>query len=324
MDKIISVIVPIYNVEKYLIRCISSIMEQTYQELEIILVDDGSPDNCGQICDEYATKDNRIKVIHKKNGGLSSARNAGLDIATGQYISFIDSDDYIEIDMYEKMFNYLNKHEADIVICEVNDVDEENNILDKKVIYTSKEPEVMNSTEVMRRYLMGEWTASWDKLYKRDLFNKIRFPEGKINEDVAIMLHVFEQTETVVYIKDTLYNYRQRANSITTSNFSVKKLDALENCINNLEYVKDKHPQLREEAEYMLVNCILWTSHMIGKQEQKSKYIEGIKKIKKLLRHQIISIYKNNIVSNNTKVKLSIMMISIGAYWKLQYLNGRK
>lgn len=320
----LSIIVPIYNVESYLKKCIESILAQTYKEFELILVDDGSPDNCGKICDEYAKQDNRIKVIHKKNGGLSSARNAGLDKATGEYISFIDGDDFIEKNMYERMLQYLNKYKADIVICEVNDVDEEDNILDKKVRYTSKEAELMDATEAMRRYLMGEWTASWDKLYKRELFNEIRFPEGKINEDVAIMLHIFEQTGRIVYIKEALYNYRQRANSITTSHFSIKKFDALENCVNNLQYIKDKHPELKNEAEYMLSNCILWLSQMIGRQADKGEYIEGVQEIKKLLRRQIISIYKNSILSNSTKVKLTLMMMSFKLYWRLKCLSARR
>lgn len=147
MDKLISVIVPIYNVEKYLTKCIESIINQTYENLEIILVDDGSPDNCPIICDEYAKRDSRVKVIHKKNGGLSDARNAGLDIATGEYIMFIDSDDFVEIDMMESMMNNMIDNNVDLVVCNIKYIYDNS----EKVKYNQKD-KVLDKYEAMQEY----------------------------------------------------------------------------------------------------------------------------------------------------------------------------
>ncbi len=214
MKDLISVIVPVYKTENYLCKCVDSILAQTYTNLEIILVDDGSPDNCGKICDEYAAKDSRVKVIHQKNGGLSAARNAGLDIATGEYIGFVDSDDYIAPDMYEKLYNALVSNEADMSICNHQKVG-------IKLFFDDNEmpllTEVISEQDAMRKQyecLNCSIVVAWSKLYKRVIWNDLRFPSGKIHEDEFVSFDVFYKCKRIAIISDKLYCYYIRADGI--------------------------------------------------------------------------------------------------------------
>lgn len=215
MSEKISVIVPVYKVEKYLERCIKSIINQTYSNLEIILIDDGSPDNCGIICDTYALMDTRIKVIHKANGGLSSARNAALNIAKGDYISFVDSDDWIEHDMFESMIDVVRKYNVDMIQCGYQTVN------DKKIIkkYTNKQIFMNNNNEVLKGYfvLNNISIILCNKLYKRELFDNVRMVEGKNHEDYMAIPEILVNTMSSVIIPDVFYNYYIRTDSITNS-----------------------------------------------------------------------------------------------------------
>ena len=258
----ISVIVPVYKVEDYLKRCIDSIINQTYRNLEIILVDDGSPDKCGDICDEYAGKDNRIKVIHKSNGGLSDARNKGIEVATGEYIGFVDSDDWIESTMYERLLNLIKKYNADIAIGGVADVlvDNDAETIVKTSDFGCQDPFVVDKKEAMKRYFYGSWSA-WDKLYDANLFDNIRFPVGEINEDEAIVLDILDQCKYICYTSEIFYHYMKHvgSNSITSSDFSIKKLAWENHCKKNLSFIRDKYPELEEAAATRYCNSILWS-----------------------------------------------------------------
>ncbi len=229
MDKI-SVIVPVYNVEKYLRNCVESILKQTFHNLEIILVDDGSPDGCPAICEEYALKDDRVKVIHKENGGLSDARNAGIDAATGELIMFVDSDDRISEDMVEKLWHALTAAGADLAVCNVECVAE-----DTAMLLENDAPikdEVLPAGTVIRSCLFKRswvWVVVWNKLYRRKLFDEVRFPKGKIHEDEFIFHHIFLQCGPVACVSDSLYFYTQRGGSITSElKNDIKRLDAAE------------------------------------------------------------------------------------------------
>lgn len=221
MEKI-SVIIPVYNVEKYLNKCIESVINQTYKELEIILVDDGSPDNCPQMCDDWAKKDNRIKVIHKKNGGLSDARNAGLDIATSEYVYFIDSDDYIIDSAIEELFNVLIDNKCDIAFARyqrVYDDATKNKIVEctGKVIIESEDDYwniVYNVNNDLEHEVCVNHIISCNKLFKKELFNKIRYIVGKKNEDELIIDELVSQCKFIAYFDKVLYFYYQNEDGI--------------------------------------------------------------------------------------------------------------
>lgn len=226
MDELISVIVPIYNVEKYLDNCVNSICNQTYQNLEIILVDDGSPDACPKMCEEYKKNDSRIRVIHKPNGGLSDARNCGIKEATGRYITCIDSDDYIEIDYIEYLYTLLIEVNADVSICnfiKTKNLNETRTIKDSKRIEFTSEQAIQEML-----YARTFTTSAWGKMYKTELFDGVEYPARKYSEDMYTTYRLLEKAHKVVYGNQVCYYYVHRPNSILTSGFSSKHLDVFE------------------------------------------------------------------------------------------------
>lgn len=204
MLSLISIVVPVYQVEPYLKRSIESILRQTYQNIEIILVSDFAPDQCGRICDDFAKKDQRVKVIHKEHGGLSAARNAGLDIVSGEYIGFVDSDDWIEPDMYEYLINGIKKTNADISICSFW----EEHSYTARVVGT-KANTLLDRSEAIRDLVTtnGITNTVWNKLYHRSLFDEIRFPEGRLSEDSATTYRIFAKADTICILTDPKYHY---------------------------------------------------------------------------------------------------------------------
>ena len=227
MDNIlISVIVPIYNVEDYLTRCLNSIINQTYHNLEIILVDDGSTDNSGLICDEYQKYDKRIKVIHQENGGLSFARNIGLDNALGDLISFVDGDDFIELTMLEELKKCMDITNSDISVCDFYNVYGSNKIRNtnnREEILILKNKDKFNALQSEYKSI---YPSAWNKLYKKELFDNIRYPNGKIYEDSFIICDLLNKAKIVSYITKPLYNYVYRKDSIS-NNCSSNHLDQI-------------------------------------------------------------------------------------------------
>ncbi len=226
MEELISVIVPVYNVEDYLQRCIDSILCQTYKKLEIILVDDGSTDNSGKICDDNAKIDSRILVIHKVNGGLSDARNAGIKNSNGKYISFIDSDDYIREDYIQYLYSNLKENDADVSIGDIQLVFPNSKIENKK---EKNSLVVLNKIDLLKNMLYGGayYISACSKLYKKSLFDDILFPFGKIHEDVWTLYKIYDNCEKIVCGSAKIYNYIIRDNSITNSSFSNKDNDLI-------------------------------------------------------------------------------------------------
>lgn len=218
----ISIIVPVYNVEAYLSRCVNSILTQTYDDFELILVDDGSTDNSGKICDNFVSSDPRIRVIHKENGGVSSARNAGLDICVGKYVSFVDSDDFIAPIMLENLHSLAEKEKADIVDCGFTRVFDSTQPQD----ITSTDEYTITDGRTAIRNLPGA-ASSWAKLYRRELFRNLRFEEGRIYEDTLLLPFLYYEAEKVVTTPASYYCYFQRPGSIMQSNYSIKNLDIL-------------------------------------------------------------------------------------------------
>lgn len=228
---LISIIVPVYKVEMYLRRCLDSIIGQSYSNIEIILVDDGSPDGCPQICDDYAVKDNRIKVIHKKNGGLSDARNAGLNICTGEYISFIDSDDWVSPEFINELYSSIKETHADIAIVNHEHVTS----FPARLIQEKRRIKIFSRHQALFELIAKQrqpFVVSWGKLYRKELFNAIRFPTGKCHEDEFTSHLLINKVSRIVYSDRTLYFYYQRPDSITRENHILDAIDAFENRLN--------------------------------------------------------------------------------------------
>lgn len=245
----VSIIVPIYKVEKYIYKCIDSILGQTLTEFELILVNDGSPDRCGEICDEYSKKDNRIKVIHKNNGGVSSARNIGIDRACGKYIGFVDPDDYIDINMYEILYKSARKNNAEIVISSfsfIRDFKEEKQDL-------SNDELIFNKYEAITKYfdIVYPFNFSFmcNKLIKRELFDDIRFNTNiLVQEDTEIMIKIYNRSKNIAYIGQTLYFYQLRDDSATSNSISKGKITTEQAFFNIYEYIKENLSQFNSKA----------------------------------------------------------------------------
>ena len=261
----ISVIVPIYNVEQYLDQCVQSILNQYYSHLEIILVDDGSEDRCPQMCDDWASKDPRIIVIHKNNGGLSDARNAGLDICTGDYIAFVDSDDWINLGMFLLMMQAIEQEEADLCACGIISCYQ-----DREVRWGNKEYLTGNS-EVMLDRLYSDSVfpvCSWNKLYRRELWTGLRFPVGKICEDAFTTYLILHKSEKIVQIKEALYYYRIRPKSIMTSTFSKSSMDEEEAWRLNSEFIRQNYPNIYRRAYTFYLQSINTLIHRMSKEDR--------------------------------------------------------
>lgn len=310
LDDKISIIVPVYNVEKYLEQCLDSIVAQSHKNLEIILIDDGSTDQSGNICDRYANKDNRIKVIHQPNGGAASAKNSGLRIATGNYLAFVDSDDYLESDAYEYMLGMLIKYNADVIQCGFNNV-----YLDHVQEYVQeyvqiKEVVVFGTETYLERYTL-DWTAGllWDKLYKRSLFDGIRFEEGHRIDDEFFTYQGIMNATQIVHSPRIVYNYRKRKSSVMMSKVSQKQIlyDKLDYLQKRRKKITSKFPELQSAFDMHYLNMLI----VILKDENSDEPL--IKEIKSLIRQYFLS---NNKVKVGFKFRIQLL--------KAQLLSARK
>ena len=260
-DGLISVIVPIYKVEDYLNRCVESILNQTYENFELILVDDGSPDNCGQICDIYAEQDSRIHVVHKENGGLSDARNTGLKVCCGKYIVFIDSDDWISKYYLEKLYDVLQSTESDIVECEIIRTDKFH-IEDRslpEIQYTEYTAEEAIDLLIQDKQLHQH---VWNKLYKRSVIADIWFEKGKTNEDEFWTYQVFGKAKKITKFNLGLYYYYQRTSSIMGVGFNIKRLDAIEAKVERQKYLETYYPSLSIKGKINLFFSCMYAGQM--------------------------------------------------------------
>lgn len=236
---VISIIVPVYKVEKYIDKCINSILKQSFEDFELILIDDGSPDNCPALCDKYALLDDRIKVVHKKNGGLSSARNAGIDVAKGEFLGFIDSDDWIDNDMYEILYNLAIKYNADIVECSYRNITNDGIIEE-----TANTGAIIEADNIFALDSQLDWkyfkSVAVNKIYHKKIFSDgKRYPVGKTHEDEFFTHQAFFAAKKLVYIDISKYNYlRTRCDSITGVGLNEKSIDACEAFLERLEFFK--------------------------------------------------------------------------------------
>jgi glycosyltransferase involved in cell wall biosynthesis len=304
----ISIIVPIYNVEPYLRKCLNSILEQTFTNFELILVNDGSTDKSAFICDEYAVKDDRVKVIHKDYGGVSSARNVGIKLARGNYIGFVDSDDYIEKNMYKILYHACIDSKSDIAICKLGrEVNSELTNNDIGEFYIKE----FNNQEALRELFKGILYrfSLCNKLFNKTMFNNIRFPEGRIHEDLSTTYKLFGNSNKSIYINYIGYIYIKQQNSILTSTFSEKRLDALIGWDEIMTYMFNNYPQLANNFvssfSYGCIDNIYYILSQVVKKENKIKYLDQLKKhVRK---------YYKEIINNSTlsfKSKLLLTFIS--------------
>lgn len=291
VDPLISVIVPVYKVEPYLRKCIDSIRNQTYRKLEIILVDDGSPDRCGEICDEYAADDQRIQVIHKTNGGLSSARNAGIDVSQGDYLGFVDSDDWIEPDMYEELLRTAVACSADIAVC--GRIEEYNG---KSTTYAWENMILLDRAGAIEALLKGAVMQSyaWNKLWKRELFCEVRFPEGRNYEDIAVIHKVYEQAQTVVCIPKAKYHYLQRQDSIVRNPSLHKRVEywlSAKQRFDDMSEMWPKHiPLLQAHCAMAVVN--VWNVCFVNSVEERKRMLPQLKEMSAFVKEHLSEVQK--------------------------------
>lgn len=322
-NELISIIVPVYNVEKYLEKCLDSITNQTYKNLEIIVVDDGSTDKSGIICDKYAQKDNRIKVIHKINGGLSDARNAGLDICTGDYIGFVDSDDYIESDMYEYLLENLRESKSDVSMCSYCIVDDNDN---KNFCFSHHKNIVFNNKiEILNNQLENAFKANiavWNKLFVSNIFNNLRFSVGKCSEDSFLLLNWVERCERAIVGEKIKYYYRHRADSLSSRKVNKHLFDEAEAFRKILNNINIEYLKTREICKA----CILF-SYKISMErlisDNSKKRIFYKKYIQRYLRKNILTIVNNNYISKKDKIILMLMLMDYNFYYFMKKLYQR-
>lgn len=268
---LISVIVPVYKVEPYLDRCVQSIVDQTYKALEIILVDDGSPDNCPAKCDAWAAKDSRIKVIHKKNGGLSDARNAGMAAAKGEYIAFVDSDDWIAPEMLERLFVAMQRDQSDIAACTAKMVWADGKPDEFLTVQTNCVLDKLQAqTALLKETLLKH--PVWYKLYRTELVKDIPFEVGKYHEDVFWSYQAVGAAARVSVIDYPGYNYFQRSDSIMGEGYSLKRLDAVEAAERRYHYIARQFRSLEREARLDVVTRCIYHGQMA------LKYLENEEK----------------------------------------------
>lgn len=280
METAISVIVPVYRVEKYLPACIDSILNQTFTDFELILVDDGSPDRCPEICDETAKRDARVRVIHQANAGLSAARNAGIEAAHGAWLSFVDSDDYIAPQFYEKLYQTAQRTDADCVMCSVQNVDESGKPIDSALMRMADE--VKTGREVLRKIGRDDVTpylTAWNKLYRRKLFNTLRYPAGRQNEDIFVFAELFCQVQRAACVAEPLYFYRKRIDSIMNSAVTLRNLDEMWAYVNCFEHLQqDNEESILKETEKRVFAKLTGVYYRVTEEDRYSNKMKQAKK----------------------------------------------
>lgn len=324
---IISVVVPIYNVSRFLPACLDSIVHQTYSDLDIILIDDGSTDDCPQICDAYSQRDDRIRVIHKQNGGLSDARNVGIECAKGQYITFVDSDDVIAVDMIEYLYYLMQKYQVDMSCCQMRRISESNEPMGE----TLATEDILiqgGALECMRALLTNSLfnVVAWSKLYKTSDFKNVRYPKGKLNEDVFTTYKIVAHCERIIIGGERKYYYRVREGSIMTMNFKPAHMDAVEAKITLNNFVEKQFPSLVGYSQAGIVYAANICSLRIAKSNEMKEVLCYIPKIQALYRQYEWSFlrYSRNKISAKLYSILAYVQLNLLVHFLHLYYHGRK
>lgn len=283
----ISVVVPIYQVEKYLHRCVESIRNQSVKDIEIILVDDGSPDDCPRICDELAAIDKRIRVLHKKNGGLSSARNAGVDLATGEYVFYLDSDDYIESTTFEELLAVQKSTEADIVLCNYYYSYPDHEMAAN---LDFNETAILSTYEAMEALVSGRiQNFAWGKLTRREIAQKHRFPEGKLFEDTYWAHLIFADADQIAILNKPLVHYVQREESISFT-FTMKRLDVLDGWQVRKDFLEESYPDLVQKWMTHVSSAFVGVAWLVLTRMKKDKW-KALRKLRRFSRENSLEDY---------------------------------
>ncbi|MDR0978993.1 MAG: glycosyltransferase [Lachnospiraceae bacterium] len=321
MEKgLITIMVPIYNVGKYLEKCIKSIIDQTYKNIELILVNDGSTDNGLEICNKYATMDSRIKVINKENGGLSSARNIALDIARGEFIGFVDGDDYIEKDMFEVLHNLIIDNDADISMCSFYFTSEEK----EYSLYDTNKFTILNKEEALKEILLDKRIQSyaWDKLYKKSLFDNVRYPLGKKYEDIGTTFLLLEQIKKMAIIDTPKYHYLQRNDSIVAVKDESNINGFLDMAEFRYNYIIKNYSEIASLANYNMADAICMNFEKICVSKNLELFENEKIKSKLSMLIQLINNYENEIIGfmdNFQKLRLYTILYDMNFYKQIGY-----
>lgn len=317
-NPLVSVIIPIYDVEIYLAKCIESVLAQTYHSLEVFLVNDGSPDNCGSICDEYAQKDNRIVVIHKKNGGLSDARNVAIDIAKGEYITFVDSDDYISPYYIETLLDLATESDCDIAVTSLVQFQEGEEIAIQSCNYNKKVFEVNEAINEM--FYQGSFdNSAWAKLYHRSLFSSgIRYPIGILYEDLATTYKLFLLANKVAFSNRKTYFYLIRSNSIEGSPFNEKKMKSVLFIIGELEKFKKSNPEFLDPINCRIMSFLL---HVLFETNKGSK---SEKELFLLVKKYRMSVLKNSRARKKTIIASLLSFLGISTLRLFYQISNKR
>lgn len=299
----ISIIVPIYNTEKYLQRCIDSILNQTFKDFELILVNDGSTDLSGKIIEDYARKDKRIKTLHIENSGQGAARNRGLDIATGDYIGFVDSDDWIHQDMYQVLYRECRNQNTQI--CQINHMNAKDFILDSPISRDYPREVIL---DIMKKFAdctsfeLLPYIYVWNKLYKREIWENIRFPENKFAEDLRVIYKIYDQIDSLIIIDLPLYYYFLSPLSSTRGKFNVKKLEDLEAWIELLEFYQKSYPDI-DLTNLKMIYC--------GRNLRYYFWMDEDSKLYRKERKYVLSSFRKNLTQAIRTKKLNIKEKSV-------------
>lgn len=303
MEELVSVIIPVYNVAGYIKDCLNSIRKQSYANLEIILVDDGATDESGAICDEYALLDERIKVVHKQNGGLSDARNCGIDIAHGDYLMFVDSDDFVDERIVEILYHNIKEQEAEIAICDPVHVFQP----EDAVFAISDDVKIYSREEAVCTmwYQKAFLPSAWAKLYKASLFQDIRFRVGILYEDIDVMHEIFWRTDRIAYTPSQLYAYQHREGSITTNKFSLRDCEILNICDRLKSFAKDKSVAVQEAARAYGVVGALRVELNAPEQEE---FIPARNSAREILKADAYAVLRNRQIRIKSRIGLCMYL----------------
>jgi len=319
----VSVIVPVYKVEQYIHRCVDSILAQTYKNLEIILVNDGSPDQCGEIADLYSEKDERVVVIHKKNGGLSDARNAGMHSATGEYTLFVDSDDWLDGNMIQTLVNISLAHEADIVQSAFYYAYEDHLLYDNRYYSKNDSPTIISNQELMFELVKNEKIKNfaWGKLYKSSLIKDLPFKKGVLFEDVFWAHHVMKRVNTYVINHKPMCYYMQRNDSIV-ANYSYRNLDILKGLKERHMFIEKHYPKLVNESYKTMLKTLLIHYNLLLANRRKMEIEQHTKKIYTYIQENFAEYY--HAAQDDKQLIHQLRLFMIHPYFNVTFLLSKK